>query len=57
MPSIAVTKANFPHTNFGDIALVTDKSTIDPKASKKKIALGGAPDDREDEEQGHTMSI
>jgi len=35
MPSIAVTKTDIPHTNFGDITLVMDKSTIDPKASKK----------------------
>lgn len=35
MPSIAVTKADIPHTNFGDITLVMNKSTIDPKANKK----------------------
>jgi len=35
MPSIAVTKTDIPHTNFGDITLVMNKSTIDPKASKK----------------------
>lgn len=35
MPSIAVTKTSIPHTNFGDITLVMDKSTIDPKMSKK----------------------
>lgn len=35
MPSIAVTKADIPHTNFGDITLVMNKSTVDPKASRK----------------------
>lgn len=35
MPSIAVTKADIPHTNFGDITLVMDKSSIDPQANRK----------------------
>ena len=35
MPSIAVTKSDIPHTNFGDITLVFGRETIDPKASKK----------------------
>ena len=35
MPSIAVTRTDIPHTNFGDITLVMDKSTIDPKANRK----------------------
>lgn len=35
MPSIAVTRTDIPHTNFGDITLVMNKSTVDPKASKK----------------------
>lgn len=35
MPSIAVTKASIPHTNFGNITLVMDKNSIDPKANKK----------------------
>ena len=35
MPSIAVTKADIPHTNFGDITLVMNKSAIDPQANKK----------------------
>ncbi|MDR2513855.1 MAG: hypothetical protein LBD02_01440 [Christensenellaceae bacterium] len=35
MPSIAVTKSSIPHTNFGDISLVFDRSTIDPKASPR----------------------
>lgn len=28
MPSIAVTHTDIPHTNFGDITLVMNKSTI-----------------------------
>ena len=35
MPSIAVTKVDIPHTNFGEITLVMNKSTVDPKASRK----------------------
>lgn len=35
MPSIAVTKANIPHTNFGKITLVMDRRTVDPKANRK----------------------
>ncbi len=35
MPSIAVTKNNIPHTNFGDITLVMDPSTVDPKADSR----------------------
>lgn len=35
MPSIAVTRTDIPHTNFGDITLVMDKRSIDPKASRK----------------------
>ena len=35
MPSIAVTRTDIPHTNFGDITLVMNKSTIDPKANRK----------------------
>ena len=34
MPSIAIIKAKNGHNNFGDISLVFDKSTIDPKLSK-----------------------
>ena len=37
MPSIAVTKSSIPHTNFGDITLVMDKRSIDPKANRKNI--------------------
>jgi hypothetical protein len=35
MPSLAITKADIPHSNFGEITLVFGKETIDPKASKK----------------------
>ena len=35
MPSLAITKADIPHSNFGDITLVFGKETIDPKANKK----------------------
>lgn len=34
MPSIAIIKAKTGHKNFGDISIVFDKSTIDPKLSK-----------------------
>lgn len=35
MSSIAVTKADIPHTNFGDITLVMDKRTVDPKEDRR----------------------
>lgn len=35
MPSIAVTKADMGHENYGKISLVFDKSTIDPKTDKR----------------------
>ena len=35
MPSLAVTKADIPHSNFGEITLIFGKETIDPKANKK----------------------
>lgn len=35
MPSIAVTKNNIPHTNFGDITLVMDPSTVNPKVDSR----------------------
>lgn len=35
MPSIAVTKSDIPHTNFGEISLVFGRDTIDPKANRK----------------------
>lgn len=34
MPSIAVTKARIGHDNFGEISVLFDKSTIDPKTSR-----------------------
>ncbi|MBR3973253.1 MAG: hypothetical protein IKJ99_04820 [Oscillospiraceae bacterium] len=37
MPSIAITKADIPHTNFGDITLVFGSEVIDPKQSKKNV--------------------
>lgn len=37
MPSIAITKADIPHTNFGDITLVFGRETIDPKLNKKNV--------------------
>jgi hypothetical protein len=38
MPSLAITKADIPHSNFGEITLIFDKGTIDPKTSKKNKA-------------------
>ena len=35
MPSIAVTKTDIGHTNFGDISLVMDKSVVDPQADPR----------------------
>lgn len=35
MPSLAITKADIHHTNFGDISFVFGKETIDPKLDKK----------------------
>lgn len=37
MPSIAITKADIPHTNFGDITLVFGRESIDPKADKRNV--------------------
>ena len=37
MPSLAVTKAELGHENFGDISLVFEKATIDPKNRKNKV--------------------
>lgn len=37
MPSIAITKSDIGHTNFGEISLVFDKETIDPKNRKNKV--------------------
>ena len=35
MPSLAITKSDIPHDNFGEITLIFDKKTIDSKANKK----------------------
>lgn len=35
MPSLAITKADIPHSNFGEITLIFGRETIDPKANKK----------------------
>lgn len=35
MPSIAITKSDIPHTNFGDITLIFGKETIDPKFDRR----------------------
>lgn len=37
MPSIAITKADIGHSNFGDISIVFKKDTIDPKNRKNKV--------------------
>lgn len=37
MPSIAITKADIGHENFGGISLVFRKDTIDPKNKKNKV--------------------
>ena len=41
MPSIAITRAESGHTNYGDISLVFDKSTIDPEANRKNKVYSG----------------
>lgn len=35
MPSIAVTRYDIPHTNFGPITLIFGKETIDPRADRR----------------------
>ena len=35
MPSIAVTRADIPHINFGDITLVMSRQTVDPRANRR----------------------
>lgn len=35
MPSIAVTRKDIPHTNFGDISLVMSRDTVDPQKNRK----------------------
>ena len=37
MPSIAITKSDMGHTNFGDISLVFGKETIDPSVKGQKV--------------------
>lgn len=37
MPSIAITKTDIGHDNFGDISLVFKKDTIDPNNRKNKV--------------------
>ena len=41
MPSIAVTKADMGHENYGECSFVFDKSTIDPKGDKRNKVYGG----------------
>ena len=41
MPSIAITKADMGHGNYGECSFVFDKSTIDPKADKRNKVYGG----------------
>ena len=40
MPSIAVTKTDLPHLEFGDITLVLDKESIDPGADSRNRVYG-----------------
>lgn len=42
MPSIAITKTDIGHTDFGDISLVFGKETINPKNRKNKVYSGDA---------------
>lgn len=42
MPSIAVTKADVGHSNFGSITLLFGKETIDPKNRKNKVFAADA---------------
>lgn len=42
MPSIAITKADIGHTDFGNISLVFGKETINPKNRKNKVYSGDA---------------
>lgn len=37
MPSIAVTKKDIPHTNFGEITLVMSRTTIDPEFDRRNM--------------------
>lgn len=40
MPSIAITKPELGHSEFGDISLIFGKDTIDPKANRKNKVYG-----------------
>lgn len=42
MPSIAITKANNSHDNFGDISVVFKKDTINPSMEENKVYSGDA---------------
>lgn len=42
MPSIAITKADMGHTDFGEISLLFDKSTINPSDRRNKVYGGDA---------------
>ena len=42
MPSIAITKADMGHDNFGEISLLFDKSTINPSDRRNKVYGGDA---------------
>lgn len=37
MPSIAVTRVDLPHENYGDITIVFGKETIDPELNSKNV--------------------
>ena len=41
MPSIAIIKAQSGHSEYGDVSLVFDKQTIDPKSNKNNKVYGG----------------
>lgn len=41
MPSIAVLKATQGHDRYGDVSVVFDKETIDPKANSRNKVYGG----------------
>lgn len=41
MPSIAVTRANMGHSDFGEISVVFSKDAIDPKKNSKNKVYGG----------------
>lgn len=37
MPSIAVTRTDLPHENYGDITVVFGRSTVDPKKNSRNV--------------------